>query len=289
MLFKSILLFILISISLLNAKSILYKVSSDSNNVYILGSVHLAKPELYPLNKEIDQAYNNSNILVVEIDAQNPESQMYIQMAMLQLGIYQDNRSLKTELSSKTYRQLQEYTTKAGISFDVLNQMRPWMVMLQLSVVEMLRLGYSPELGIDKYFIDKAKEDKKTVLEIESIESQILLLSRNDKEYQDKLLRYTIESMHEIEPMLESMFDCWQKGDSNNIEKIFLQSMKGDKDLDEIYDELITKRNNKMTKKILNYLKDDKNYFVVVGAGHVVGQGGIIDLLKKHGYEVSQE
>ena len=130
-------------------------------------------------------------------------------MAMLQLGIYQDNRSLKTELSSKTYRQLQEYTTKAGISFDVLNQMRPWMVMLQLSVVEMLRLGYSPELGIDKYFIDKAKEDKKTVLEIESIESQILLLSRNDKEYQDKLLRYTIESMHEIEPMLESMFDCW--------------------------------------------------------------------------------
>ena len=161
--------------------------------------------------------------------------------------------------------------------------------MLQLSVVEMLRLGYSPELGIDKHFIDKAKKDKKTLLALESIDEQMALLSKDDKEYQDKLLRYTMESMHEIEPMLESMFRSWKKGDAKNIEKMFLQSMQDDKELHEIYDELITKRNKKMTKKILNYLKEDKNYFVVVGAGHVVGRGGIVDLLQKRGYKVLQK
>ena len=115
------------------------------------------------------------------------------------------------------------------------------------------------------------------------------LLSKDDREYQDKLLRYTMESMHEIEPMLESMFTSWEKGDAKNIEKMFLQSMQDDKELNEIYDELITKRNKKMTKKILNYLKDNKNYFVVVGAGHVVGKGGIVELLENRGYKVSQK
>ena len=274
---------------MLNAQSILYKVSSNSNNVYILGSIHLAKPELYPLDKAIEKAYNESNFLVVEINAHTPESETKMQIAMLNLGIFHNSKSLKTELTPKTYKQLQLYTTKAGVPIQMLEQMRPWVVMLQLSIVEMLRLGYSPELGIDKHFIDRAYQDNKSILSLETIEEQMSLLSKDDKAYQDKLLRYTIESMNEIEPMLDSLFISWKKGDAKGIEKMFLQTMQEDKNLDEIYDELITKRNNKMTKKILNYLKEDKNYFVVVGAGHVVGQGGIIDLLKKHGYEVSQE
>ena len=289
MFFKSILLFLLITVSLLDAKSILYKVSSKSNTVYILGSIHLAKPELYPLDKAIEKAYKKSEVLVVELDAQSEESAVKMQTAMLKLGIYPDSKSLKTELNSKTYKQLQEYTTKAGVPLQMLEQMRPWVVMLQLSVVEMLRLGYSPELGIDKHFIDRAKDDKKSILELESIDEQMALLSRDDKEYQDKLLRYTIESMHEIEPMLESMFKSWKKGDAKDIEKTFLLSMKNDTDLDEIYDVLITKRNKKMTKKIVDYLKEEKDYFVVVGAGHVVGKGGIVNLLQNRGYKVSQK
>ena len=289
MFFKSILLFLLITVSLLDAKSILYKVSSKSNTVYILGSIHLAKPELYPLDEAIDKAYKKSDVLVVELDAESPESAVKMQSAMLSLGIYPDSKSLKTELNSKTYKQLQEYTTKAGVPLQILEQMRPWVVMLQLSVVEMLRLGYSPELGIDKHFIDRAKVDKKSILELESIDEQMALLSKDDKEYQDKLLRYTIESMHEIEPMLESMFKSWQNGDAKDIENTFLLSMKNDTDLDEIYDILITKRNKKMTKKIVDYLKEERDYFVVVGAGHVIGKGGIVNLLQNRGYKVSQK
>ena len=289
MLFRFILLFSLLSFSLLNAKSILYKVTSNSNNVYVLGSLHLAKPELYPLDKAIENAYNESDFLVVEINAQTPESADSMQLAMLNHGIFQNSKSLKTELSPQTYKQLQLYATKTGIPLQMLEQMRPWVVMLQLSIVEMLRLGYSPELGIDKHFVDKAYQDNKSILSLETIEEQISLLSKDDKDYQDNLLRYTIESMNDLDPMLDSLFISWQKGDAQSIEKIFLQTMQDDKNLDVIYDELITKRNNTMTKKILNYLKEDKNYFVVVGAGHVVGQGGIINLLKKHGYKVSQK
>lgn len=293
MFLKSILIFLSLFVSLLDAKSILYKVDSKSNTVYILGSIHLAKPELYPLDNAIIEAYKKSDILVVEIDAETPEAQTNMQTAMLQLGLYSDNKNLKTELNPKTYKQLEDYTSKAGVSLEVLHKMRPWMVMLQLSIVEMLRLGYSPELGIDKHFIDMARVDNKSIKALESIDEQMALLSKDDRVYQDKLLRYTIESMNEIEPMLENLFLSWEQGDAEAIEKMLLLSMKNearnDNYLDEIYDALITKRNKKMSTKILSYLNDKKNYFVVVGAGHVIGKDGIIDLLEKRGYKAIQK
>ncbi len=287
---KSVLVFFfLLSISLLEAKSLLYKVSSETSTVYILGSIHLAKQELYPLDKTIRQAYSNTDVLVVELDAESQESVRAMQKAMVQLGMYPRGKSLKTELTPKTYMQLQSYTTKTGMSLQTLEQMRPWVVMLQLSVMEMMRLGYSPELGIDKHFVDSAKQDKKSIQALETIEEQMALLSRDDKGYQDKLLRYTLESMSEIEPMLNTLFISWENGDAKAIEKMFLLSMQDDAELNEIYEALITQRNHKMTKKIEGYLKTDRDYFVVVGAGHVVGQEGIVDLLKKRGYHLSQK
>ena len=288
---KSLLFFLtlfLLSTSI-NAKSLLYKVSSASSTVYLLGSIHLAKAELYPLDRAIEHAYSSSDVLVVELDAESPESVVAIQKAMTQLGMYQNGKSLKTELTAQTYDQLKDYTVKVGLSLQMLEQMKPWVVMLQLSVMEMMRLGYSPELGIDKHFVDQAKREGKRIMALETIEEQMALLSKDDKTYQDKLLRYTLESMSEMEPMLKKLSSSWKNGDAKAIEKMFLLTMQDDASLSEIYDALITKRNYMMTKKIQGFLQTKKDYFVVVGAGHVIGKEGIVDLLQQHGYTVGQK
>ena len=282
-------LFILLFTLSLDAKSLLYKVGSASSTVYILGSIHLAKPEIYPLDTVIEQAYKSSDILVVELDAESPESMIAMQTAMAQLGMYPNGKSLKTELSAQTYKQLQAYAVKTGLPLHMLEQMKPWVVMLQLSVMEMMRLGYSPELGIDKHFVDQAKRDNKPITALETIEEQMALLSRDDNTYQDKLLRYTLESMSEMEPMLNNLSLSWKNGDAKKIEKMFLLTMQDDPSLNEIYDALITKRNYMMTKKIEGFLKTGKDYFVVVGAGHVIGSEGIVDLLQQRGYKVGQQ
>ena len=96
----SLLFFLAVS---LEAKSLLYKVSSPSSTVYILGSIHLAKPELYPLDRAISHAYENSDVLVVEVDPSSQESMMSMQNTMIRSGIYSGGKSLKSELSAKTY------------------------------------------------------------------------------------------------------------------------------------------------------------------------------------------
>lgn len=273
----------------LEAKSILYKVSSPSSTVYILGSIHLAKPALYPLDKAIEQAYAESDVLVVELDPESPASVKTMENAMANLGMYPAGRSLKTELSKQTYMQLKRYMGRSGLSLQSMERLRPWVVTLQLSIMEMMRLGYSAELGIDRHFLAKAKKERKAVVELESAQEQMALLSREEKAYQENLLRYTLESMSEMEPMLNTLFLSWKNGDAKAIEKMFLLSMQEDSGMEDVYAALITTRNYKMTDKIVGYLTTGKDYFVVVGAGHVVGKEGIVDLLEKRGYEVVQK
>lgn len=274
----------------LDAKSILYKVTSKTSTVYLLGSIHLAKPELYPLKSAIEDAYANSDILVLELDPTSAESTRVFQGAMLTLGTYPHGKTLKTELSATTYELLEAHIDRVGgISLNAMQGTRPWVVVMQLSVMEMMRLGYSPEYGIDQHFLQKARRQHKKVLELETAAEQVELLSKNDKQYQDLMLRYTLESMHEMEPLLEKMFQSWISGDAEGLSEVLDSSLVVDPRLDEVYDALITKRNYKMTDKIVGYLKTDKNYFVVVGAGHVVGPEGIVKLLRKNGFIVEQE
>jgi len=280
-------LFLIFSLTL-EAKSLLYKVSSKTSTVYILGSIHLAKPEIYPLAKEITYAYKNSDILVLELDPTSPESVQSIQKAMITEGMYSEGKSLKSELSKKTYVELNKYLNKTGMPLGAMEKMRPWVVVLQLSVVEMMRLGYSPDLGIDQHFLKMAKEESKPIIELETAEQQMALLSKNDKSFQDKLLFYTLKDMKEIEPMLNEMFKGWKSGDANRMDKIMSLSINDSPDLKEMYDDLIIKRNYSMTERVENFLRTKKDYFVVVGAGHVVGEEGIVSLLKKAGNTVTQ-
>jgi len=280
-------LFLLFSLHL-EAKSLLYKVSSRTSTVYVLGSIHLAKPELYPLDKEITKAYKRSDVLVLELDPTSTESAVTIQNTMMRSGIYPAGQSLQSELSPKTYQTLKAYMKKLNMPMQNIQQMKPWVVMLQLSVMEMVRLGYSPELGIDQHFLLMAKQEAKPVLELETAEQQMALLAKEDQGFQDRLLFYTLESMHEMEPMLNKMFKNWKNGNAEAFDKIMSKPLEEDPSLGDIYDNLITKRNYKMTNKIERFLQTNKNYFVVVGSGHVIGKEGIVALLKKKGHRVTQ-
>jgi uncharacterized protein len=273
----------------LEGDSLLYKVSSTKSTVYILGSIHLAKPELYPLDEAIIKAYEKSDCLVVEVDPSSEESAAVMEEIMLNSGFYPSGMSLQTELSEHTYRSLLEYVNKRGLSMDEIERMRPWVVMLQLIVEEMIRLGYSPELGIDKHFLDRARSEHKPVVELETAAEQMALLSQDDETFQDKLLLYTLKSMSELEPLLKEMFLSWKKGDSAALERIISSPLDDDPSLQAIYDALIIKRNHKMSEKIEGFLHKDQDCFVVVGSGHVVGKDGIVSLLRQKGYTLTQE
>ena len=292
---KRIIILLLIAVFYLSAANdtgMFWKVKDSNGNdkVYLLGSIHVVPDDLYPLKKDIEDSFKNSNYLVVEADAANIDMAKVQQLTM-QHGMYSAGNDLKSNIPEKLYNRLAEELKKTGMfTIDLAATMKPWLISLTLVQLQLMQMGLNMENGVDMHFIKMAK-DKKEILELESAEFQIELLSGFSDELQVEFLKSAVEESPNIKEKFDNMLDAWKKGDTKKLVKIIKEEYKDKPKLQPVYDKLIYDRNVTMTEKIEGYLKDktDKKYFVAVGAGHLVDKGGIVDLLTKKGFKIEKK
>ncbi len=267
-------------------KSLLWAVRSESGIVYLLGSIHVATKDLYPLKKSIEDAYRQSDSLVVEVnvDAVSPEK---TQALMLERGTYKGGKTLGSELSNEIYTEVDAKLRKSGMAIELFLKFKPWFVALTLTSLEIQRLGFLPRYGIDRHFLDSAK-GKKPVLQLESFEEQIATLDALSDQDQEAFLFYTIKDLNTLGEQMEILMQAWANGDSEAIDTLLREGFADRPDLVSVYKRFNIERNRKMLSKIEGYLRTDRQYFVVVGAGHLVGKEGLVMLLREKGYAVQQ-
>lgn len=270
-------------------KLFLWKVTSPESTVYLFGSIHLAKPDIYPLNKEIETAFANSNSLALEFDETKADKGQ-MQMFMLSKGVYIGD-SVQKHLSERTLELLKQYYSQNNYPeivvqrFDV---MKPWVLYITLPTLEMQKLGLDPNLGVDKHFQAQAAQVGKKIRELESAEFQLNLLSGFDEALQDKILQSALLDMKDLQKELERMFDAWKRGDAVEMNKIVSEEDERYPELKVVTEKLLGQRNTGMADKIDNWMKAKQNVFVVVGAAHLVGQRGLPTLMQAKGYKVEQ-
>jgi uncharacterized protein YbaP (TraB family) len=279
-------IFICVGYSLSYAeKNFLWRVQSKRNTVYVLGSIHLLKKDVYPLSRTIELAFEESDILAVEADV-NDISRLDLQKLM-ESAFYQGNDSLEKHVSGKTFNVIREETARAGLPMDLVYNQKPWFLGLTLESIELMKSGYDPNYGIDKYFLSKA-EGRKKISELESLDYQINLLAGLNDEEQELFLLYTLRELRILVQEVDKLVDAWKSGAVEKMESTITKSLAEDRRFYTIYDKLVYKRNRSMAQKIEGYLKTNGTYFIVVGAAHLIGDKGIIQLLKDRGYSVEQ-
>ncbi len=266
-------------------KNFLWRVGSGTNTVYLMGSLHFFRKEIYPLNKRIETAFDQANILVVEANV-NDITKIDIQK-LVDSALYLDLETLEKHVSTETYELIKKESGRLGLPLEMINRQKPWFLALVLESLELLKLGFDPNYGIDKYFLSKA-EGKKKILELESLDYQISLLSNLFDKDQELFLLYTLRDLNILEQELGRLTQAWISGDTKSMESILTRGISEDKGLSSIFEKLIYERNKKMVSKIEDFLRTKETYFVIVGAGHLVGDQGIIEILKGKGYLVEQ-
>ena len=269
-----------------NNNNFLWEVKSAVNKVYILGSIHLGKKEFYPLDVKIEESFKKSDFLVVEVNL-NDIDPVIIQNMVFEKGFYPVGEILKDHLSGKTYQLAAEKFQKLGLDIEFFNDSKPWFIAMNITTMELMRLGYNPEYGIDKYFLEKAKNNKK-ILGFETFEFQLGLFDSFSEKQQELFLLSTLAEVDLISHEMDKMLYLWKNGDAEKMELMLSKPLKVYPEIKNIYDKLIFDRNEKMANKIDGFLKDDAIYFIVVGAAHLVGEKGIISILEKKGYSVIQ-
>jgi uncharacterized protein len=266
-------------------KSFLWKIQSKTSTVYVLGSLHLAKKEIYPLNQKIENAFDQSDFLVVEANV-NDIKKIDIQRLM-ESAFYPANDALEKHVSPETFEWVKKETSGLGIPFDLINKQKPWLLAMTLVSLEGIKLGLDPNLGIDKYFLSRA-EGKKKILELESLDYQVSLLSGFSDKDQELFLIYALKDLNMREQEVSQLIQAWISGDTQGMESILTRSVSEDKRFSTIFEKLIFERNRRMVSKIEDFLRTKENYFVIVGAGHLVGNQGVIELLRGKGYLIEQ-
>lgn len=264
----------------------MWKVNSKTATVYLLGSVHYAKEDLYPLNPRLEKAYESADIVTLEIDpgAVGKEEMELFKKA----AVYAEGDCLDKHISAKTLEMLKTKLKQLQIPYDAVKNMQPWAVSMELSAQILQQAGFNAQHGIDAYFYKKAK-DTKPIFELESFAGQIELLSGSEETQQELLLAYTLAEAEMVEQEMDSIFKAWITGDVQGIEKMVGSITDKYPDLRPLLNEFFAERNKKMAECVGSYLKSEATYFVIVGAGHLVGENGILELLRKKGYVVKQQ
>jgi uncharacterized protein YbaP (TraB family) len=273
-----------------NDKAFVWEVSSDTATVYLMGSIHFADKSFYPLRTEIEEAFDRSEYLVVELDISKTVSDEYNQL-LAQNGIFRDGTTIKDAITDETWRQLQQRLKQLNISYDAIKNYKPGVIVLTLSAVQVMQMGFDPELGIDAHFLARAsqKERAKQIIELETLEQQVnLFINAPDGEL---LLQESLYSLDEDELLMADMVRFWKQGDVTQMNKLLFEDALNDNPaFSKIYDSLFYDRNDQMTLKIdamLGQKTQQRNYFfVVVGSGHLIGDRGIVNALQKKGYQV---
>lgn len=266
-------------------KSFLWKVDSHQNSLYILGSIHLLNKEAYPLKQSIENAFEQTNKLVLEIDLRSANSDK-VQQLMLQKGASTEGTFLHQNVSKETYESVATRAKELGIDIRLLNSFKPWIVATTMAAVKLQQLGFDSKLGIDRYFADRAIRSNKPIGGLETAEFQLGLFDQFSAKEQELLLRQSMNEMDHLERNVAEIVRAWKSGDVGSLEKHLLAGMR---DYPEIHQKVIEDRNRRWLPQIEGMLSRGENALIVVGAAHLVGTNGVIQLLKSRGYRVEQQ
>jgi uncharacterized protein YbaP (TraB family) len=265
------------------AHILLQSVTQGDSTVYLLGSVHVAKPDIYPLNDYIEKAFADSSRLVVEVDLRRLD-QSALQKKLMELGTLAEGKTLRDALQEETLRSLEAKLAELGVSERSFERFKPWVVYLALAELDLARLGYQAENGVDLYFLKRAGD--REVVELESAENQISLLAGFSGPEQGELLSEYLMQSPAMEREIASLFEAWLAGDDRRIAEIVEAEFSTTSAARRVGEVLLRTRDAAMTARIKDLLCLPGASFVVVGAAHLCGEGGIVDLLRRDGYEV---
>ena len=267
-------------------KSFIWKISSEVNSIYILGSIHVANPEIYPLDSSIEDAFELAENLAVEVDITQTGGTQMLQLIM-DYGTYPSGEGLRDNIPSDLYAQLEEQFEQLGVSIALLDMYKPWVVAIMQEQLQMEEFGYEAEHGIDLYFINQAAESGKDIIELETADFQVELISSFPDELMILWLEESVENPLTPED-LDMLFEAWEDGDALAMESLTFEALIEEPALAPYYEKMLDERNITMAEMIEEFLADDETYFVVVGAGHLVGDNGLINILDERGYVTEQ-
>lgn len=262
---------------------LLWIVKSKTATVYLFGSLHVADSSVFPLHRRVEDAFHVSDTVVFESEV-SPVAKVQQQRLLQAYGTYPPGQSLDQHVGGDVMTKLYASLARLRLSRETMLRSRPWYAALVLTAAAFARGGFDAEHGMEEHFRLGARQKK--VEHIEAFAEQAAVLRDMPETEQIAALREAVERFDEIAPELGRAIVAWKAGDVAQLEAELLEPMR--KTSPAFYSRMMTERSATMATAVEQYLGRQGTTFVVVGSGHLIGDGSVVTLLTRHGYRVER-
>jgi uncharacterized protein len=267
-----------------HAGSPVWAIHGDHNTVYLAGSVHLLKAADANLPSGFDRAYKGSKAVVMEL-ALDKIDPMSMASWMMENGMLKDGATLRTTIGDERYRRVSKEAERLGVPTETIDMLQPWVVGLQLVEMQYVQLGFDPQSGVEQQLEHKAQADGKPISGLETLDEQLGVLQHMSNADQARFLDMVVSEMHDVEGETQSVVNAWRSGDAAKLAALLSDEYAS---FPNLYRVLVSERNKRWVPQIEKLLHGNQDAFVVVGALHLVGDGGLLELLRHDGFKPEQ-
>lgn len=265
----------------------LWEVSSLTNKVYLYGTVHAGKESFYPLPEPVRKAFADAKVLAVEADITDVEA---MAKGASSMGLAPPDK-ISQHVPAPLYERFRKQLQRFGMAEREVESLKPFFAASLLAFAEWGRQGYLPQFGVDLHLIQRAKEEKKRIVELEGAQAQSdLMASLTGKEHL-QAFEGTVTAMESglVRDQITGVVNAWQAGDPKlllDVVRAYNDAVPGARELE---DKFIWSRHDAMAAKIEDWLLNGRErVFVAVGALHLAGPRGLVEALRKRGHLVRQ-
>jgi uncharacterized protein len=234
----------------------------------------------------IEDSFKQSDALVEEVDLGGGVMQSLSQAVILQ-GTYPSGDSIANHISQETQTRLADFTKSNPLGANY-TRLKPWLLGLLIDALKIKELGLDGAKGLDSHFQEEAIRLRKPVEALETADFQLKLVMSFPDDLQDKLLLASLLEAAKGRETMKRMLEAWSAGSPQAMEAVITGEVREYPVLEPVMEKVLYQRNDTMTQKIERFLETGKTYFVAIGAGHLVGQRGILDQLRRKNYTVDQ-
>ncbi len=262
----------------------LWRVSNHAGHVmYLAGSMHALTPADLPLPAAYTRAFNKSNRLVEELDLVHLNPAAVTQQA-LKLGLLQGT-TLEQVMGKADWVRVKTLAGKTHVILEHYTYFKPWLAAIGIGDAVLIRLGYTPQLGLDMHFAQLAGKRKMASDGLETVVQQLSFFNDMKPLAQKRFLLQTLEQTSTAKQELTKLHDAWARGDVATLEALQNKNFKG---FVQLRKRLLADRNQRWLPHLQQCLESGQTCFVVVGVEHMVGPHGLIALLHAQGDKVRQ-
>jgi hypothetical protein len=266
----------------------LWKVTGGKGVVYLFGTVHVGKADFYPLPQIIEDSFKQADTLVEEVDSTDPETAAQVQRWVADRGSYPAGDTVRNHLSAETSAHLGAFLKKSGQTEAAIARLRPWLTAMLVIQSEAKRLGLDAAQGLDRHFLEEASQAHKPVKTLESANAQLQLFTSLPDELQDQLLLNSLLEAEQPASLVDVAVDAWKGGNVAKLHDLMDRMVREHPRLKPIMALLFENRNDAMAAQIETFLATPETYFVAIGAGHLVGDRGILSQLRAKNFSAEQ-